>query len=352
MPIFRFNRAVGIGRGVKAFLSLEGGVTRGAVPRNNRRRKQASKLKAATKQIEKQRRMLEKKERKISQLKMLLSATDNSARSSPERRTSSRTAGESEAGALPDFIIIGAQKCGTSYLYRLLGQHTYVEPANIKEVHYFDLFFEEGVDWYRSNFPPPAWKNGQRIITGEASPYYLYHPHAARRAAAVVPWTRLIVLLRNPVDRAYSHYNHQVRAENETLSFDEAVEAEQDRLRGERDKMLVDERYVSLNDRRFSYLSRGVYVDQVQEWHKFFTKDQVLVLKSEDLFDYTQDTLSSVLDFLHLPDWHPEPSKLSKPPRKKGRYAPMNSATRQRLKDYFEPHNRRLYEYLGMDFGW
>jgi hypothetical protein len=265
---------------------------------------------------------------------------------------SSRIAEESGTGVLPDFIVIGAQKCGTSYLYRLLGQHPYVEPAHIKEVHYFDLFFDEGVDWYRSNFPLPVWKEGRRTITGEASPHYLYHPHAARRAAAVVPWAKLIVLLRNPVDRAYSNYNHQVRMGNETLSFDEAVEAEQVRLRGERDKMLSDERHVSLDHRRFSYLSRGVYVDQLQKWHKFFAKDQILVLKSEDLFDYTQDTLRSVLGFLHLPDWHPEPSKLSKSPRKKGRYAPMHSASRQRLKDYFEPHNRRLYEYLGTDFGW
>ena len=113
---------------------------------------------------------------------------------------------------LPDFLIIGAQKCGTSFLYRFLVKHPHVKSAFVKEVHYFDLNFAKGNNWYRSNFPLQV-RNTRTYITGEASPYYLFHPHAARRASMVVPDAKLLILLRNPVDRAHSHYQHQVKRE-------------------------------------------------------------------------------------------------------------------------------------------
>jgi Sulfotransferase domain len=257
-----------------------------------------------------------------------------------------------EANMLPDFVIIGAQKCGTTFLYwRLLTQHPHVEPAAGKEIHYFNVWknYNKGGNWYRSHFSPPTWKEERRSLTGEASPYYVFHPHAARRIAELVPQVRLIVLLRNPVDRAYSHYQMQVRKGVETSTFGGAADLEEMRLRGERDKMLEDERYDSPNYRRFSYLSRGIYVDQLMEWSMFFSDDQMLVLKSEDLFERTPDTLKLVLNFLELPAWEPDAWK---PREKQGKYPPMNPATRQQLCSYFEPHNQRLYEYLGVDFGW
>lgn len=257
-----------------------------------------------------------------------------------------------EESVAPDFVIIGAQKCGTTFLYRrLLSQHPHVEPARKKEIHYFDLWkhYDRGGDWYRSHFPPPTWNEGRRSLTGEASPYYLFHPHAARRMAEVVPQVRLIAVLRNPVDRAYSSYQHAIRKGTESVpTFEEAVELEETRLRGERDKMLADERYDSLNLRRFSYLSRGVYADQLMEWSRFFSDAQMLVLKSENLFERTPDTLKLVLNFLDLPGWEPE----ARESRKERKYPPMNPDTRRRLRSYYDPHNQRLYEYLGVDFGW
>ena len=94
---------------------------------------------------------------------------------------------------LPDFLIIGAQKSGTTFLYQLLVQHPHVKPAFVKEVHYFDLEYRKGVNWYRSHFPLQM-RNSREYITGEASPYYLFHPHAPRRASAVVPDAKLVVL--------------------------------------------------------------------------------------------------------------------------------------------------------------
>jgi len=160
------------------------------------------------------------------------------------------------------------------------------------------------------------------------------------------------VLLRNPVDRAYSQYHHQTRKGRETLGFEEAIEAEEARLCGETDKMLEDEHYTSYNWLHFSYLSRSIYVDQLLRWSKFYGREQMLVLKSEHFFERPLETLKLVLDFLDLPDWEPETWEIHKI-HNKGHYEPeMDLATRQRLEDFFESHNRRLYEYLGVDFGW
>ena len=339
MPHLRFDRKFKLGRSLKVFLKLEGVVTRGEFPEDVRQRKQRQELRTARGQVEQQRRLLAQKERQITSLKTRLSSGG---------ATSSQPAGESATGVLPDFIIIGAQKAGTTFLYHLLSQHPYVQPAVKKEVHYFDTGFEKGVDWYRSQFPSRTWKEGRRVLTGEASPYYLYHPHAARRAAEVVPEAKLIVLLRDPVARAYSDYQHKHREGRDQLSFQEATETEEERLAGERKKMLEDESYQSLDYRRFSYLSRGAYVDQLKEWHRFFGREQLLVMGSRDLFEDTRKTFSRVLEFLDLPEWQPEVSDV----RNEGEYEALDPSIRRQLEEYFEPHNQMLYEYLGRDFGW
>ena len=252
---------------------------------------------------------------------------------------------------LPDFLIIGAQKCGTTFLYQLLVQHPRVKSAFLKEVHYFDLNFGKGNNWYRSNFPLQM-RNTRTYITGEASPYYLFHPHAAKRASMVVPDAKLIILLRNPVDRAYSHYQHQVKRvtgeARETLTFEEAIEAEERILPAEVSKMLQDEYYKSSSHRTRSYLSRGRYMDQLLIWSSFFPRRRMLVLKSEDLFDDTTNALERVLDFLAIPHWAPETYAI---PNKR-EYTGLDPLVRQRLDEYYKLHNQRLYEYLGADLGW
>lgn len=167
--------------------------------------------------------------------------------------------------------------------------------------------------------------------------------------AETLPQARLIALLRNPVDRAYSHYQMIVRFGQEPLTFEEALAAEEARLTGEKEKMLADGHYHSFNHQYFSYLSRGVYVDQLIHWSNFFDDGQILVLKSEDFFDHTWETLNLALDFLGLPEWRPETWEVV---LKGGYEERMNPATRRRLEEYFEPHNRRLYEYLGVNFEW
>jgi hypothetical protein len=255
-----------------------------------------------------------------------------------------------QPGMLPDFLIIGAQKGGTTYLYNILRRHPCFKPAVKKEIHFFDTpGFRRGLDWYRTHFPQQQEVDGRRVITGEASPYYLFFPYTARRVAESIPRAKLIALLRNPVDRAYSDYQHTFRQGHETLGFGEALELEEERLRGEKEKILADESYRSINYRRYSYLSRGIYVDQLKEWHRYFDPEQLLILKSEDFFAGPSETVDIVLEFLDLPERDFE----LEGKRNEGGYSePMDPETRRWLQEYYEPHNERLYEYLGIDFGW
>jgi hypothetical protein len=245
-------------------------------------------------------------------------------------------------GALPDFVIIGGKKCGTTFLYDLLGRHPLVQPAASKELHFFDALFEEGAEWYRQCFPAPRWEDGRRTITGEASPY-MAHRYAPGRMAQVVPEARLIALLRNPVERAYSDYQMVARKDREHKTFEDAIGLEDPAEAGDRAAL----------DEDSEYLSRGVYIDQLLRWMEFFPREQLLVLKSEDFFENPRETLEDVLEFLDLPEWEPEASELEGGKRNAGRYGEeMDPATRRRLEEYFEPHNQRLYDFLGTDFGW
>ena len=350
MPAYRFSTAFKIARGARAFVNLEGGVTRGAVPEADRRA-QIQRLRDAEKRVEKMRQRLDNKNREIARLRERLSSANGSTEANREGPTPSGSERQ-DTGALPDFVIIGGKKCGTTYLYNLLSQHPYVAPAVEKEVHYFDARYAKGIAWYRSQFPPPQEIEGRKAVTGEATPYYLYHPHAARRAAETVPQAKLIALLRDPIDRAYSDYHHRMRRGNESLTFEEAIEAEEDRIRGEKEKMLADEGYKSRNYRAFSYLSRGIYIDQILTWLRYFDREQLLILKSEDMFENTSDAFSQVQTFLGLPEREPDLPASTDDTRNAGRYTPINPATRQWLREYFQPHNERLYKFLGRNLGW
>ena len=271
-------------------------------------------------------------QQEIFRLENDLRAEEGQSNGDPHGRQSPQAASESATGAMPDFLIIGAKKCGTTFLYDLLSRHPYVEPAAKKELHYFDILAdEESTEWYRRCFPPPRWKDGRRTITGEATPYWDKH-RVPERIAKVLPQARLIVLLRNPVDRAYSDYQQARRKGWETRTFEEAIEAEKAQLPASS-----------------KYLSRSTYVDHLLRWSKYFADEQMLVLKSEDFFECTQDTIERVLDFLELPTWEAEASEK----RNRNKYEQeMHPATRQRLEEYFESHNEKLYEHLGVEFDW
>jgi hypothetical protein len=247
---------------------------------------------------------------------------------------------------LPDFIIIGAQRCGTTSLYNYMADHPGVASAFLKETHFFDIHFAKGLSWYRAHFPF-AWGQ-RRPVVGEATPYYLFYPHAPHRVRDTVPGAKLIVLLRNPADRAYSHYHHEVSTGVETASFEEALKREESTLPGETARVVADEGYRSFAHFHYSYLARGIYVDQIHPWTKLFDKEHLLIIKSEDFYADPAAVVGQVFRFLDLPPWTSgtyEKYNLA-------HYADMNPATRDRLEAFFQPHNQRLYDVLGTDLGW
>jgi sulfotransferase family protein len=255
---------------------------------------------------------------------------------------------------LPSFIIVGGQRCGTNSLYEYVAADPLVGRAlPIPEVHFFDVSFQRGMDWYRGHFPVkyrPSRRKGVLglRITGESSPYYMYHPLAPQRIAECLPAIKLIVLLRNPVDRAYSHYNHERTRGHEPYTFEEAIEREEDRLQGEEEKILADPSYRSFNHQHYSYLSRGNYAAQLERIFAYHSKDRVLVLSSEELFTEPRQTHLRTLEFLSLPVRPLERYPKLNP----GTYTGLAPGLRRRLSDYFAGSNERLYRLLGQELGW
>jgi hypothetical protein len=249
---------------------------------------------------------------------------------------------------LPSFIIIGVQKGGTSSLFNYLLQHPNILPGYKKEVKFFDGNYYKGLDWYRYNFPLKTQMSDPMARTGEASPSYVFHPLVPERIKEALPNIKLVLLLRNPVARAYSHYQGNLRKGQEELTFEEAIEQEKSRLHGEREAIIADQHYPMYRYLVYSYLSRGVYIDQIKNWLKSFPRDQILIQKSEDLFSNPQKVYSRVLDHLGLPDFQLENFKIIN----LGRYEEMDSRTENKLKEYFTPYNYELYEFLGTNFGW
>lgn len=261
------------------------------------------------------------------------------------------------ARALPDFLVIGAQKSGTSSLFRYLDQHPQVRGSAPKEVHYFSGGRDPQVDtyalgprWYRAHFPRRAeLAPGTRVF--EATPLYLLHPQAAARIHALIPRAKLVAVLRNPTDRALSHYFHNVRDNDrrrfrEELGPAEAMDAEEARLA----PVLAAGDYKSEIFRVASYKARGRYLEQLRPYMDLFPRENLLVLRAEDLFEDPAGQMARVAAFLDI-----DPALGRSDFRAMnvgGNRESVDAEVRARLDAYFVPHNRALSEALGRDFGW
>lgn len=245
---------------------------------------------------------------------------------------------------LPDFLVLGAQKAGTTALYAYLRWHPAITGPSWKEVSFFDRHWWRGESWYRGQFP---LRSGGRLV-GEASPSYLFHPLAPERVHALVPEARLVALVRNPVDRAYSHYQHEVSLGREPLSFEAALAAEEQRTRGEVERLVADPRAFSPAWWDHTYVARGLYAEQLERWLAVFPAEQLLTIRSEDLGDQPEATYSEILAFLRAPA-----HSLPEYPRLFEReYGPMSPETRTMLEQTFAEPNRRLEELLRRPLGW
>ncbi|MCZ7535452.1 MAG: sulfotransferase [Acidimicrobiia bacterium] len=242
--------------------------------------------------------------------------------------------------------MIGAAKAGTTSLHSYLLAHPDVRAASRKEVHFFDVRYERGPDWYRAQFPMARGPR-RRWITGDASPYYLQHPLAPARAHALVPEARLVVLLRDPVERAFSHYRHERRF-GETRSFAEMIEEER-RVYADVEARLLAGRAEAVGEhRRTGLVARGRYAEQLERWLACYPRESLLVLDSDELFDRPAEAYERALAFLGL---RPH-SGVRFEAHNRGRPDDLDQGIREELTEHYREPNRRLYELLGTDFGW
>lgn len=249
---------------------------------------------------------------------------------------------------LPSFLLIGAQKAGTTSLYNYLVRQPDVLPAFRKEIHYLSyLYLHRSERWYRAFFPRQSAGSGK--VTGEASTYYHMCLRAPERAARLVPDAKLLFVVRDPVERAFSQYKHSVRKGFETRSFEAAIERELAELPAELERLRADEGYESYLHQHQAYLSRGHYMEQLERWLRWYPRERVHVLRAEDLFARPEPTYRAVLAFLGV--------KLKRriefdPHNQIASADVMDPGTRGRLEAYYEPHDRALAEWLGSDLGW
>ncbi len=252
---------------------------------------------------------------------------------------------------LPDFIIIGAGKCGTSSLYNYLVQHPNIYSAKIKEINYF---IRRWTKWYRPNFPTIFQKFyvkkflKEPFLTGEASPFYLLHPDVPKKVHEKIPKVKLIILLRNPIERAFSQYNQWEKTDFENLSFEEAIKSEKIKTSYDWRNYTDEESSDSRINVKYSYLEGGLYYEQIKRWLDVFPRNQILILKAEDFFSYPSKISSQVFEFLGVSSYEIDSAKKFNV----GKYDHIEPDTEKFLKSFFEPHNQKLFGLLGEDFHW
>lgn len=254
---------------------------------------------------------------------------------------------------LPTVIIVGAQRSGTTTLFRLMSDHPQVvRPTISKGMAYFDLNYDRGLRWYRGRFPlrrPGATTSGPKArVTFESSGYYMFHPLAAERIATDLPEARVVVMLRNPVDRAYSAHRHELRRGFETEEFEAAVELEPSRLAGEADRLRLDPSYRSFDYQHHAYLGRGDYAEQISRLFETVGRERTYVIDADDFFRDPGQAFGDLCAWLGLDPPAPTRNEVwNAQPRE-----PMSDELRERLMQHFEESDQQLAALLGRTPSW
>jgi tetratricopeptide (TPR) repeat protein len=249
---------------------------------------------------------------------------------------------EKQRNSAPDFIIAGATKCGTTSLYVYLEKHPQIIVSRKKEINFFNFHFAYGADWYLSQFPSIDDSN---FMTGEASPNYLDYPRSARNMHDLFPQMKIIILLRNPIEKAVSWHYHKLNqgiAQNNN-GLQEEIEAEMETLSSWSEEQLIRSNYCYPNN-----LLGSLYYYRLQSWFEYFSREQILIIKSEDFYQKTPSIMKKVYHFLDLPLHR----AAKYPICNYGSYTPIDPELRETLANYFKPHNRKLEKFLGRKFDW
>ncbi len=247
---------------------------------------------------------------------------------------------------LPDFFIIGVVRSGTTSMYHYLDQHPSIVKSAYDELGFFDDNFRLGWTWYKTLFPTVITreivkrKTG-KFLTFDDTPFYIYNEDVAKKIKNYFPNTKLIVILRNPIDRAYSNYHLGVRMGDEKRTFEQAVDDEIEKIE-KYDEIIMD-KYISQ-----TYLGRGIYVKQLEIWKKYFPTSETKILESNKFSHNIKETMNEIFRFLDLPDHTIR--NLEK--KNVAEYPPMKIETRQKLCNFFSEHNEKLYDMLKIRYDW
>ena len=262
---------------------------------------------------------------------------------------------------LPDFIIIGSGRAGTTALYTYLIQHPSIFSAStennesVADLHFFEYMISDKISWYKSHFPTKFTKNYYKFksknnfVTGEYTSTYMYNKNVPKRISKLLPNVKLIIILRNPVDKAYSTYSQQYSFNEFSSSFEETIHAEFKRM--ELCK-LQPELYTKNPDFDSNVITNiirhGIYSEYLEKWIKFFPKDQILIIDSDDLKNSTQETVNQVFNFLNVFPY--KINNLSK--INVGKYVPLDKKSKEFLSEFYKPYNEKLNNLFDTKFNW
>jgi hypothetical protein len=249
----------------------------------------------------------------------------------------------------PSFLVIGGQRCGTTTIFKSLSSHPQVmRPPVEKGTDYYTLHHHRGLDWYRGHFPIESYSRLRAARAGgavafEACTYYAFHPLAIERMARDFPGMKLVLMLRDPVERAYSAFKHELARGFETeQDFSRALDLEDARLGGELERIIADPTYESIAHRHHAYMRRGQYAEQLERVWAHFPKEQVHVLQSEAFFESPEREFTELLEFLGLRPFGG--ASFDRHNARPG--APMPEPARRRLASHFRSHDEHLADLL------
>jgi len=252
----------------------------------------------------------------------------------------------------PSFIVVGAQRAGTTTLYRVLSEQPgVVRPTVSKGIGYFDVHYARGPRWYRAHYPL-TWvarrRAGREAVAFESSGYYLFHPLAPSRIARDLPGVRIVVMVREPVERAFSAHRHELVRGFETEPFERAVELEEQRLAGEAERIIAEPAYRSWEHRHHAYLARSRYSEQIARYLDALGEDRVYIVDADRFFETPLEEYERLRAWLGLPVWQPSSVKQwNARPRD-----PLAPEVRAKLEMYFEPYDRELARQMGRTPRW
>ena len=266
---------------------------------------------------------------------------------------------------IPDFLVIGAKRCGTTSLYRHLPEHQCISRSLRDNIGFFNENYHLGINWYKSLFPTKFTrdkiiKKHGKFLTYDVTPQYLREPYVAKRMFQMFPKMKLIVLLRNPVDKSYSHHimgrnsntlhnNPEWKGiDNKQVSFEYIVNRDIEYIsKYEKENGKLDDSYFR-NVITKTNLARGFYAQFLRKWFDVYDRKQFLILSSSELANSTQKTLNKIFKFLEIPEYDiPDTTKINTQ-----KYEPMNKQTREILIKFFKKYNNELYELIDRKFDW